>query len=252
MEPAAPILFFSDAHLGAHGAAQEQAKVERFVSFLQHARDLSAEVFFIGDLFDFWFEYHHWIPKVSIEVLAAIRRFTSSGGIFHLVLGNHDCWARDYFARDLGVQVHRDNVTVMRHGLRLYISHGDGQARSDRGYRLLKRILRWPPNIWLYRLWPADWAYRTAHFFSGRSRDLTGRRPPEFLQEYDRVAGSLLSSGFDAVVMGHIHQGWVRHIGSGWWVNAGEFYERFTYVVLENGSFRLEEWNPAPKSQIRA
>jgi UDP-2,3-diacylglucosamine hydrolase len=237
-----PILFFSDAHIGAHGTAQETLKVARFVSFLDYAPTAGAEVFFLGDLFDFWFEYRHWIPRVPIAVLAAIRSFTAGGGVFHLILGNHDCWAGDYFERDLGIQTHRDSVTVVRQGLRLYIAHGDGLAPSDRGYRVLKRIIRWPLNIRLYRLWPADWAFRTARFFSGRSRDLTARRSPEFLAEYDRVAADLVRSGFDAVVMGHLHQAWVRPLDKGWWINTGEFFERFDYVVMEDGRFRLEQW----------
>jgi len=245
MSPSTPILFFSDAHLGAHGLTQEQVKVARFVSFMFHARQIGAEVFFLGDLFDFWFEYRHWIPKTAIEVIAGIRAFTAAGGAFHLVLGNHDFWAGDYFERYLGAQVHRDDVTLVRQGLRLYISHGDGQAPSDRGYRILRKILRWPVSIRLYRLWPADWAYRTAHCFSQRSRDLTARRSPAFLEEYDRVATDLLSAGFEAVIMGHLHQAWVRPVGNGWWVNSGEFFEGFDYVTLEDGQFRLCRWNPS-------
>ncbi|MEW5701935.1 MAG: UDP-2,3-diacylglucosamine diphosphatase [Candidatus Zixiibacteriota bacterium] len=244
MDAAGPILFFSDAHFGAHGEAQERLKVERFVSFLSQARTIGAEVFFLGDLFDFWFEYRHWIPKTAIGVTAAIHAFTAAGGAFHIILGNHDIWAGDYFTTHLGAEVHRDPVVLVRQGLRLHISHGDGEAPSDRGYRFLRRILRWPVNIRLFRLWPADWAYRTAHYFSGRSRDLTARRSADFLVEYDRVAAQILSTGFDAVIMGHLHHGWVRALENGWWVNSGEFYEAFTYVTLKEGRFRIEHWCP--------
>jgi UDP-2,3-diacylglucosamine hydrolase len=242
MNTANPVLFFSDAHFGAHDRDQERLKVERFVGLLAHAQEIGAEVFFLGDLFDFWFEYKHWIPKVPTEVLSSILAFTRAGGQFHLVLGNHDTWAGDYFSKDLGVEMHREDVPVTRHGLRILISHGDGKAPSDGGYRLLKRVLRFRPNIWLYRLLPADWAFRLAHFFSGQSRELTSSRPPKFLDEYDAVADQYLNSGFDAVIMGHLHDGWVRQRGDGWWVNSGEFFEKFTYVVLDAAGFRLERW----------
>ena len=239
-----PILFFSDAHFGAHGPSQEADKRIRFLSLLAYARSIGAEVFFLGDLFDFWFEYRHWIPRYGLEILAAIGDFTRSGGTFHLVIGNHDGWAEDYFQKELGIEVHRGDETFVRQGLRLYLSHGDGKAPSDRGYRILRRVIRARWAIRLYRLWPADWAYRTARFFSGQSRELTGRRPPKFLEEYDRVAADLLESGFDAVLMGHLHQGWVRKIGNGWWINTGEFFDAFHCVELSQGEFRLGQCGP--------
>ena len=126
--------------------------------------------------------------------------------------------------------------------MRILISHGDGKAKSDGGYRVLKRVLRFRPNIILFRLLPADWAFRLAHFFSGQSRELTSSRPPKFLAEYNVVADQYLNSGFDAVVMGHLHEGWVKRRDKGWWVNSGEFFEKFTYVRLDGNGFSLEEW----------
>ncbi|MBD3299512.1 MAG: hypothetical protein GF341_12710 [candidate division Zixibacteria bacterium] len=243
MTNATPVIFFSDAHFGAHDPEQESVKVKRFVSLLDYAGTMNAEVFFLGDLFDFWFEYKHWIPKVPLEVLTAIQRFTRAGNAFHLVLGNHDTWATDYFADDLGVAVHRGDVEETRHGLHLLISHGDGKAQSDRGYRVLKRILRFRPNIALYRLLPADVAFWLANFFSGQSRELTSGRPPRFLQEYDAIAEELLADSYDAVLMGHLHQGWVRKGENGWWINTGEFFKAFHYVILQNGSFELRTWD---------
>jgi UDP-2,3-diacylglucosamine hydrolase len=211
---------------------------------LDHAHATGAEVFFLGDLFDFWFEYHHWIPKAPIDVLTSILSFTRNGGRFHLVLGNHDTWAGEYFSRNLGVEIHREDFTITRHGLRVFVSHGDGKAKSDGGYRVLKRVLRFKPNIWLFRLLPADWAFRLARFCSGQSRELTSGRPPKFLPEYDQVAAELLRGDYDAVVMGHIHQGWVRQSDAGWWVNTGEFFEKFSFVLLDENGFSLRQWEP--------
>ena len=240
-----PVYFFSDAHFGSHGPAQEELKVQRFHSLLQQAGSCRAEVFFLGDLFDFWFEYRHWIPKVQLDVLAAIRAFTRAGGTFHLIAGNHDFWAGEYFEKELGITLHLDDITLVRQGMRLHIAHGDGKAPSEIGYRLLRRVLRFRPNVMLYRLIPADWAYRLARFSSGRSRELNTRRPNTDFSEYDQAARAILSSGFDAVIMGHLHNAWVRRIDGGWWINSGEFYESFDYIILENGGFRLESWQPA-------
>lgn len=245
-----PILFFSDAHLGAHDPVREAVKVDRFVSFLKYAGDIQAEVFFLGDLFDFWFEYKHWVPKVPVRALAAIRQFTAQGGTFDMLLGNHDIWAADYFAVELGATVHKGDLTATRQGLRILISHGDGKAKSDRGYRVLRRVLRFGPNITLYKMLPADWAFALANFSSRRSRELTSSRSPKFVTEYEAVAQARLTEGYNAVIMGHIHQGWVKRLGGGWWVNTGEFFENFDYVLLNDGEFHLKTWSGTPDADF--
>jgi len=151
-----PEYFLSDAHFGAHDRQTERMKIDRFVSFLAHPDRAGATVWFLGDLFDFWLEYRRVIPRVSIRVLAAIQSFVESGGEFHLLLGNHDYWVRDFFTAELGVILHQRDVTIERDGKKLLLTHGDGKAPSDGGYRILKNILRFRPGIWLYRHLPVD------------------------------------------------------------------------------------------------
>jgi UDP-2,3-diacylglucosamine hydrolase len=237
-----PVVFFSDAHIGVHGADQDHRIAESVRGLLRHAREIGAEVFCLGDLFDFWFEYRHWIPKTNLTVLAAIEDYTRSGGLFHLVVGNHDYWTGDYMARELGVTVHQGDYTPNRQGLRLYLSHGDGLSPSEGGYRMLRGILRLPLNIAAYRLIPADWAYRLANFSSRSSRLRHLRQQRTSFPEHDKMATETLAAGFDAVIIGHLHVGWVRRLERGWWINTGEFFETFQYVVLRNGSFELRNW----------
>jgi len=201
-----PEFFLSDAHFGAHDEATERVKIDRFISFMANPERDDSSVWFLGDLFDFWLEYRHVIPRVSIRVLAAIRAFVDRGGEFHLLIGNHDCWTRDFFSAELGATIHRADVELERGGKNILLTHGDGKARSDRGYRLLKKILRFRPGIWLFRLLPVDWAFGLAGHSSGASRRLTSGRENRFEAEYHKFAEAKLTAGHHAVIMGHLHK----------------------------------------------
>jgi UDP-2,3-diacylglucosamine hydrolase len=235
--------FLSDAHFGVHDRQTEQLKIARFVSFLAHPERTGAVVWFLGDLFDFWLEYRRAIPRVSVRVLAALRAFVDRGGEFHLQLGNHDYWTGDYFAAELGIHLHRHDLTIERENQKILLTHGDGKAPSDRGYRLLKKIFRFPPGIWFYRHLPVDWAFALASSTSHSSRRLTDSRTDRFAAEYREYALRMLSAGYHAVIMGHLHQPHLEKIDDKWYINTGEWFEQFSYVVREGASFSLHSWS---------
>ena len=237
-----PEYFFCDAHFGAHDAQTERVKVDRFVSFLAHPDRTGSTVWCLGDLFDFWLEYRRAIPRVSVRVLAAIQSFVEREGQFHLLLGNHDFWVRDFLAEEVGITLHHGDVRIERDGKSILLTHGDGKAKSDRGYRLLKQVLRFGPGIWAYRHLPVDWAFALASSSSRSSRRLTARRQDRFEAEYRLFAERELSGGTHAVLMGHLHRSILKRIGDGWYINCGEWFERFSYVVRERGAFSLQYW----------
>ena len=51
------IYFLSDFHLGApdHKSSLEREKI--IVEFLSEIKNDAAEIFIVGDIFDFWYEY---------------------------------------------------------------------------------------------------------------------------------------------------------------------------------------------------
>ena len=55
--------FASDFHLGAPSYESSLEREKRIVAWLEEVRVDAAEIFLIGDVFDFWFEYKRAIPK---------------------------------------------------------------------------------------------------------------------------------------------------------------------------------------------
>ena len=156
------------------------------------------------------------------------------------VSGNHDFWIDDFFETQLNIRVHRDFLDLVYGDRRVHLIHGDGLAPTDRGYRLLKRVLRNRVNIWLYRRLPPDWAFGLARFVSGSSRDYTTRRDHTFAPDYEAYARDKIGSGFDVVVIGHLHIPVYSTIDGGTYVNTGDFIDHFSYARMDEEGITLE------------
>ncbi|HOD65858.1 MAG TPA: UDP-2,3-diacylglucosamine diphosphatase [candidate division Zixibacteria bacterium] len=231
---------FSDAHLGSGAAEHENRKVAQIARLFELVRADGDRLVILGDLFDFWFEYRHAIPKDHHQVLFLLTDLVRRGIAVDYVSGNHDFWMDDFFATHIGVTVHRDHLDMAYGGRRLHLIHGDGLAPADRGYRLLKRILRHRFNIWLYRKLPPDWAIPLAKKVSGSSREYTSRRDHTFAKDYQAYAAQRIKAGFDVVVIGHLHIPVCTALGGGIYVNTGDFIHHFTYAKIADGAVTLE------------
>lgn len=231
----ASIYFISDAHLPADDPESE----DRLVTFLHSIKGKTGFLYILGDLFDFWFEYKSAIPAAYLRTLSAILSLTEGGVKVTYLPGNHDFWMRDYLQRQAGVTLAGEHFDVEHQRKKIHLVHGDGLARGDTGYKILKHIFRFKPNIWLYHLLPVDLAYSLARQTSRASREYTSAKSRDFQGYYD-YAEAKIRSGFDAVIMGHTHFPEIKEIGGGLYINTGDWIEHCTIVVLEHGQFRLE------------
>ena len=240
--PALKTYFFSDAHLGIGTPVEDRAKELRIIQFLDFVKQDAEQVVIVGDLFDYWFEYRTVVPKGYVRLLAKLAELTDNGIAVTFVAGNHDFWLKNYFPDELGVQVSFDPIERIIGGKRFYIHHGDGLIKDDRGYRILKRILRNKFSIRLYSLIHPDLAGAIARWSSGTSRHYTGGRKYE---ETDMVefAGQKIREGFDIVIMGHHHRSAFKKLGNGVYVNLGDWIRENTYAVFNGSSVSLKSWS---------
>lgn len=233
------IYFVSDLHLGAGTPSEEERKKEKFIRFLQLVRQNGKALYIVGDLFDFWFEYKNAIPKTELELLVALKNITLMNVPVVYLAGNHDYWHRDFFQKYLGVKIEKGDAVLSHEGKKIFVTHGDGKARSDWGYRFIKALFRHPVNIWLYRLLPIDWAFPLARLASGSSRRWSEQRGKEQLPEYEAFARQKFAEGFDAVIMAHSHWPALKAVEGKTILNIGDFMHHFTYGVLKGREFQL-------------
>jgi UDP-2,3-diacylglucosamine hydrolase len=234
------LYIFSDAHLGAGPPEKEIVKNRKITEFLRMVETDGEQLVILGDLFDFWFEYKHAIPKDNHEILFLLRHLTREGVKVDYISGNHDFWMGDFFETQMDITVHQDFFDCQYGGLRLHLIHGDGLSPDDRGYHILKKILRNPACVWLYQKLPPDWAAGLAKSVSGTSRERTARRDHEFAKDYEAYAEGKLKAGFDVVAIGHLHLPVYKEFPDGIYVNTGDFINHFSYCRIADDVVELK------------
>jgi UDP-2,3-diacylglucosamine hydrolase len=244
------IYFISDAHLGAQEKEKEKIKEEKLLSFLDKIKKDGEFLYILGDMFEFWFEYKNVIPKDHFKILSQLKNVVDYGIKVNYVVGNHDFWLGGFLTEQIGIKIFKDPLEVTHQGKRIFLTHGDGLAKKDWGYRILKRILRNRVNIFLYRLLPPDLSYPLAKFVAGKSRAKTEKRERWYLEDYRSFAHEKIRQGFDAVILAHTHVPTIENLArdsvnsppGGIYLNIGDWFKNFTYGKLVEGEFYLEKF----------
>jgi UDP-2,3-diacylglucosamine hydrolase len=233
--------FFSDAHLGIGSAEDDRQRELRLIRFLDHIRPDAENIFIVGDLFDYWFEYKTVVPKRYFRLFSKLAELTESGIRVFFIAGNHDFWVKNYFSDELGIEVHRDPIDTEIYGKRFLVHHGDGLLKDDLGYKILKIILRNRLSIFLFSLIHPDMAGWLARWSSRTSRRYTSNRKYESSGMGD-FAAHKIKEGFDFVVMGHNHVPSQQIFGTGVYVNLGDWIFENTYAVFDGKTIKLKKW----------
>ena len=239
------IVFLSDAHLGAESPEAEAPRAARLASLLDSLPGRASTLYIVGDLFDFWFEYKTAIPRALFPTLAALQRVREAGVEVVYLNGNHDFYLGTFLRETLGIRTIDGSVTVQAQGRKLWVHHGDGLVGGDLGYKVLRKVLRSPVAIGLYRLLHPDLGIPLAHWVSNLSRLSRGHPPLQADRLWREIAEPRFAEGFDGVLCGHFHHAYERHENGRDFVVLGDWIDRFTYAELEDGKLTLKTW-PQP------
>ena len=242
------IYFLSDFHLGAPDAASSLQREKQVVRFLDEIKNDAAEIFIVGDMFDFWYEYRKVIPKGYTRLLGKLAELSDAGIPMHFFVGNHDMWMRDYFLKELNIPIYFEPKEFERNGKRFLIGHGDGLGPGDKGYKLLKKIFRNPFCKWLFGILPPYLGMGLANYLSRRSRAQTGVSEEVFLGEDKEwliiyCKEVLKEKKVDFFVFGHRHLAIdFRLNDNSRYINLGDWIHYFTYAVFDGNKFELKSF----------
>jgi UDP-2,3-diacylglucosamine hydrolase len=217
------VIFLSDVHLGFGSRSDDLRREKTLVQLLDHVASGCCHLFIVGDLFDYWFDYRTAIPRHHVRTLAALHRLRDAGIPITYLMGNHDFGHSTYFKEELGIVIDKGDVDATIAGKRFYISHGDGKARNDRGYLLLRSVLRNRFAQWLYRILHPDIGIGMAARTSHGSRHYTTDKDYGDEDGLRSFAMERLASGYDVVVMGHRHHAVQEQTDDGLYVNLGHW-----------------------------
>ncbi len=135
------IVFASDLHL----SAADPDKVELFDAFMARAASAAREVFLLGDVFEIWLGDDD-DSDPHPRILAALRRYTDSGGGLYVMRGNRDFLFSETFAAATGANLLDDWHTIELFGTRTLLTHGDLLCTRDVQYQQFRHYVRNPDN----------------------------------------------------------------------------------------------------------
>lgn len=243
--PDKKIYFISDFHLGAPDAAGSLIREKKVIRFLDQIRNSAAAVFIVGDIFDFWYEYHSVVPKGYVRLLGKLAELTDAGIPVHVFVGNHDMWMSGYFEKELNIPVYHEPRVFTWNNQRFYIGHGDGLGPGDHGYKFIKKIFRNPVCKWLFGKLHPDWGIALANYFSRKSREKTGTADAEFLGEDNEwlivYSKELIRKDpYNFLVFGHRHYPIDLKLSeNSRYINLGDWIRNFTYAEFDGTDMKL-------------
>jgi UDP-2,3-diacylglucosamine hydrolase len=136
------IYFASDFHLGLPAGVTPVEREKKVVWWLNSIASDAKEIYLLGDVFDFWWEYKLVVPRGFTRFLGTIATITDSGIPVHFFTGNHDMWVSDYLSRECGIIIHKAPITSLFSGKKFLLAHGEGLGTRDYGYKILLSIFR--------------------------------------------------------------------------------------------------------------
>ena len=135
------IYFASDFHLGIQNHKDCIDRERKIVSWLHKIKKDAAEIYLVGDVFDFWYEWKKVVPRGHVRLLGTSQKFVTLASLFTFT-GNHDLWTFGYLEKEIGLKVHREPIKIELQGKKCFVGHGDGLGPGDHGYKFLKRYLQ--------------------------------------------------------------------------------------------------------------
>jgi UDP-2,3-diacylglucosamine hydrolase len=235
------IYFISDIHLGYFDRQKDALRENLLLRFLNDIEQDCEVLYIVGDLFDYWFEYDALIPKYFYRTLTCLNEMRQKGIKIEYLMGNHDFGHRDFFEKELGIPVYKDDISRTHSGKKFYISHGDGKAINDFWYNILKKVLRSRLSLWLYRQLPPDVSIGLASTTSKKSRHYTDKKNFGEVEGLEQFAEAQINSGCDFVIMGHRHKAYTKTFGSGLYVNLGDWFTQPKYAVFDGKELLLRD-----------
>lgn len=241
------IYFASDFHLGAPNEKESLIREKRIISWLDIIKVDAKEIYLVGDIFDFWFEYKNAIPKGFVRFQGKIAELSDSGIPIHIFTGNHDMWIFDYIPKELGCNLYREPIIKEYGGKKFFIGHGDGLGPGDSKYKMLKSVFTSKICQWAFARIHPNLGIGIANAWSRKSRRTNlsydevfhGEEKEQLIiycKDYIKKDNSI-----DYFIFGHRHLPLDIKINEKTtYLNLGEWIKHNTYAVFDGEKLELK------------
>jgi len=240
------IYFVSDAHLGFPNHQESLKREKLLVEWLNMVSKDATEIYLLGDIFDFWFEYKHVVPRGFTRFLGKLSEICDKGIKVHFFTGNHDMWIFDYLPKEVGLIVHKDREVRIINQKRFFIAHGDGLGPEDTTFKLLKKIFKNKTAQWIFARIHPNFAVKLAIKWSHSNRYKESLEKQNFLGvDKERLIQyayrKLEEQHYDIFIFGHRHIPFELKLNKkSTFINLGDWIKHFTYAEFDGNNIKLK------------
>jgi UDP-2,3-diacylglucosamine hydrolase len=202
-----PIYFFGDNHFSPTPSLSNDKKIKKLEEFINSLEENKGSIFIMGDFFDYYFEYKKNNPDYFDDIFSMLDKIKKTGFEIYFLAGNHDYWIGDKF-RSYTTKSFLVDQTISIGAKKIYVTHGDGILSWDKGYRLLKTILRSRIFNFFYSMLPKSLALSIAKKISYERKDshqVNNALLEKIHNELIQFSRKEWGKGADLVIMGHYH-----------------------------------------------
>lgn len=244
------VIFLSDLHLGANYISDHRDHEKKICRFLEEECTDADNIYLLGDVLDYWFEYREVVPKGFVRFFGTLARLSDSGVKITWVTGNHDIWLFGYLQEELGIEVIDEPMIQRTIGSKKFVlAHGDRLGRRKLSFRLICGLFRNKVCQRLYASVHPRWTVPFAHRWSSNSRyshqladDDERLHCQIIMEEAEQVLS--LEPDADYIVIGHHHLTMDEKISA---TNArvivlGDWIENFSYAVFDGSEISLKKY----------
>lgn len=227
--------FLSDTHFGA--GSDEEHRLFLLSSFVDSVCEDGSALYLLGDIFDFWVEYHGRPRTIYAQALSQIQRVVDAGIPVTLIRGNHEFMPTHYLQNECGVMVESGPFELIYGDKKVLLLHGH-ELSTKRLFRVAHWILSNSFFQFLYLRIPSRIGSAFADFMSAQSRKKSSestRCSDKSIEKYYANANELLKSkNAQILVMGHTHRAESRKLQSGIYANGGSWLDGNEYITIDS------------------
>jgi UDP-2,3-diacylglucosamine hydrolase len=228
--------FLSDIHLRPE-CPEDIQRLENFIDQLIKEKSKS-QLYFLGDIFDFWFCNASPAKKVTLPLLLKLNEYNKNNGSVVFFEGNHDVHLYRSFTKKYGFEVVPNQKVITLLNQKVVLEHGDLFNPEDGKYLFLRKFLRQP---WLRFIGtfivPSFITAAIGDFFSHKSSKFTKVRSEFASQDIKRkfivyAESQLAIHNADVFIAGHTHERLIQPENNKTIINTGSWFDHKWVLAL--------------------
>ena len=240
------IYFISDIHLGVPDTSASLEREKMLLDWLIRIKPQMGALFILGDLFDFWYEYKHVVPRGYQRILGYLSRLCDDGIPVYFFKGNHDMWTFGFLEKEVGMKVYSKPCRFSCNGTVFETGHGDGLGPGDNGYKMIKAVFASRFTQWLFARIHPNAAFGIARFFSKWSRNANHAGPEKFISENNEfliryIKSVAPSERAKVYIFGHRHLVFDCIVETSHYFNLGEWFSEAHFLEFDGSTFKLRK-----------